>query len=89
MNTPIVDDETKKRLQKERRIYLLKMLTSSYSPEESDLEKYSFNHVFVFFGFPVCSYNRLKRKIKIWQIVIYERLKGHKVHISSIFLAGK
>ena len=43
-------DEIEKRLQNERRIYLLKLMTSA-SGKEVDLETYDFHHVYIIFGF--------------------------------------
>lgn len=50
----IIDDETKKRIQKERRIYLFKLMTSSYSENEIDFDAYQFNRVFIVCGFTGC-----------------------------------
>ena len=43
-------DENEKRLQKERRIYLLKLMTSA-AGDEVDLDTYDFHRVYVIFGF--------------------------------------
>lgn len=43
-------DENAKRLQQERRIYLLKLMTSA-GGRETDLNDFNFNHVYVIFGF--------------------------------------
>ena len=46
-----LDDEARKRIQKERRIYLFKLMTSSYADQQFDLNNYQFNRVFLVHGF--------------------------------------
>lgn len=46
-------DETQKRLQKERREYLLRLMTSA-SGGTINLDTYKFNRVYIFFGFTGC-----------------------------------
>lgn len=48
------DNEAKKQLQKGRREYLFKLMTSSYADKECDFDEYQFNHVYVVFGFTGC-----------------------------------
>ncbi|MBU1935498.1 hypothetical protein KKF04_05570 [Patescibacteria group bacterium] len=50
MNANSQDPEKGKRLQKERRRYLLTLMTSVTSGI-TDIDNYYFNHVFIFFGF--------------------------------------
>ena len=51
MDQQPLDDEARKRIQKERRIYLFKLMTSSYAEEKFDYDTYQFNKVFLVFGF--------------------------------------
>lgn len=46
-----MNDEDRKRIQKERRIYLFKLMTSSYAEKEFDYNSYQFNHVYLVCGF--------------------------------------